>query len=67
MSFSSVSSLGIVYSVNLGMPRNDHFIPKKIKEAIPSLFRGIFFEQNSFANPNPKSTSSTHIQIILFF
>jgi hypothetical protein len=48
--FSSVPSLGIDSSVNLGMPWNEW-----IAEAIPSLFPGIFSEQNSVANPTPSS------------
>jgi hypothetical protein len=46
--FPSVPSLGIDSSGNLGMPRN--FLPRN-NETIPSLFRGIFSEQNSIANP----------------
>ena len=55
MTFSSFPSLGIDSSVNLGMPWNEW-----IAEAIPSLFPGIFSEQNSVANPTP---SSPRVQI----
>ncbi len=51
MPFSSVPSLGIGSSANLGMPRNENFLPR-ITEAIPSPFRGIFWERNSVANPS---------------
>ncbi len=48
--FSSVPSLGMNSSVNLGMPWNEHFFPR-ITEATPRLFRGIFSERNSVVNP----------------
>ena len=41
MPFPSVLSLGIDSSVNLGMPQNDHFLPRNIEnhsESIPPNF-----------------------------
>jgi len=43
MPFSSVPSLGIDSSVNLGMPRNEHFLPRNNgnrSECIPRNFFG---------------------------
>ncbi len=48
MSFRSALSCGIDSSTNLGMTTYFH----GITENILSLFRGIFSEQNSVANPN---------------
>jgi hypothetical protein len=48
--FRSVPSFGIGSSAELGMPRNEHFLPRN-KETVPSLFRGIFSERNSVPNP----------------
>ncbi len=44
--FSSVPSLGIDSSANLGMPRNEHFLPRKNgshSESIPRNFFGTKF------------------------
>ncbi len=54
MPFSSVPSLGIDSSVNLGMPRNEHFLPR-ITEAIPSLFRGTKFRCQPYPLLPPRS------------
>ncbi len=56
--FSSIPSLGIDSSVNLGM--STFF--RGITQAIPSLFRGIFSERNSVANP---SLNSKHCRQLL--
>jgi hypothetical protein len=67
MPFSSILtllSLGIESSVNLGMPRNGHFL-RGITEASPSLFRGIFLERNSVANPNLDYRSLCYIWMYL--
>jgi hypothetical protein len=50
MLFPSVPSLRIDFFVNLGMPRNEHFLTRN-KGPIPSRFRGIFSKRNSVANP----------------
>ncbi len=47
MTFPSVPSFGIDSYVNLGM--STFF--RRITEVVPSLFRGIFSERNSVANP----------------
>jgi hypothetical protein len=46
MPFSSVPSLGMDSSVNLGMPRNEHFLPRNNRshsESIPQNFFGTKF------------------------
>ncbi len=54
MPLRSVPSFGIDSAVHIGMPRNEHFLPRSngATETIPSLFREIFSEQNSAANPS---------------
>jgi hypothetical protein len=64
MPFSSIPSQGIDSSVNLGMPRNEHFL-RGITEASPSLFRGIFSERHSVANPNLDYRSLCYIWMYL--
>jgi hypothetical protein len=53
MSFPPVPSLGIDSFVTLGMST---FL-RGIEETIPSLFRGIFSERNSVANPRERENS----------
>ncbi len=50
MSFRSVPSFGIDSSVNLGMPRNDHFLPRNNRNHSEYILRN-FFERKSVANP----------------
>ncbi len=46
-----LSFRGIDFSVNFGMPWNEHFLPRN-NESCCELFRGTFSERNSAANPN---------------
>jgi len=48
--FHSVPSFRIGSSAELGMPRNECFLPRN-KATVPSLFREIFSERNSVPNP----------------
>jgi hypothetical protein len=65
MPFSSVPSLGIDSSVYLGIPRNEHFLPRNNgnhSESIPRNFFG-----NSLANPTlhpPPHTASISNSIL---
>ncbi len=52
MSFRSVPSFGIDSSVNLGMPRNEHFFPRNNGnhfESIPRNFFGTKFRCQPYA------------------
>jgi hypothetical protein len=50
MPFSSVPSRGIDSSVNLGMPRNELFLPRNNGSQSESIPRN-YLERNSVANP----------------
>ncbi len=63
MSFRSVPSFGIDSSVNLGMPRNDHFLPQNNGNHSESIPRN-FSERNSFTNPSRRwQNPSTAIMV----
>ncbi len=50
--FHSVSSFGIGSSAELGMPRNEHFLPRNNGNRSEPIPRN-FSEQNSVPNPTP--------------
>jgi hypothetical protein len=64
--FRSVPSFGISSSAELGMPRNEHFLPRN-NGTVPSLFRGIFSERYSVPNPNCISPNSGLIKKCFFY
>ncbi len=51
VSFCSIPSFGMGSSEELGLPRNEHFLPRNNGNDT-SLFRGMFSERNSVPNPN---------------
>ncbi len=60
MPFSSVPSLEIYSSVNLGMPRNEHFLPRNNgnhSESIPRNFFGTKFPCQPYPPPPPPTAS----------
>jgi hypothetical protein len=50
--FHSIPSFGIGSSAELGMPRNECFLPRNNENRSESIPRNLFSEQNSVSNPN---------------
>ncbi len=68
MSFPSFPSLGIDSSVNLGMPRNEHFLPRNNGthlESIPRNFFGTKFRWKSLFERRRQSGSKKAKMVIL--
>jgi hypothetical protein len=69
MSFPSVPSFGIDSSVNLGMPRNEHFLPRNsenLSESFPRNFFGIKFRCQPLVGVHPPSSPAwTNFSIMM--
>jgi hypothetical protein len=71
MPFSSVPSLGMDSSVNLGMPRNEHFLPRNNgshSESIPRNFVGTKFRCQPYPSvPNNIERGTIYVDCIVTF